>query len=238
MEYNNDDVKAREEAIFRAVTGWNGGSINDAAVNEKQIRAIFETLETALAGPQDNWERVISWTDETSARLRYGASFVSAHVSLGTEHYILAAGDLLELYTKAREKKLDSSLLDILYEKYLQTEYRNNPGELQRQTTITHLDPVRHATTDEARTMFADGLISRDTLYVKLNLSTLLMKFERENAPVTEFGTALEFHQRIDNISEALIGYAEELMPEEKPESPTKPEEEPEPFKPEPKPEE
>jgi hypothetical protein len=224
LEYNNKDLLQRGEAIYSAVTGWQGSPLNDQAINLEHVRAIFETLESALSQPQNNFEQAISWVDETLCRLRYD-TVVSISVDLGTEHYILGAEVVLGMYYLAMEKKSGSQVLDIIQDLYFETTYRNNPEMLQRQKMLTQIDPLRHVTSEAARTMYGANELNYETYILKINLSTLLGRFERENVPITEFGQSLSLAVRIDKIVESLKVYAAEMKPEEikPPEAPTPP---------------
>lgn len=211
LDYNNEDIDRRKLEIFASVTGFQGMPINDQAVNEKQVIAIFESLEAALKSPQANFEQIIRWTEETVCRLRYGSSFVSASVSLGTEHYILTPAELLALYKQARESSFGVATLDLLEDRYYETEFRNNPDQFRRQRILVNLDPFRHKTTDEVQKMFEAKAVSFEDYMIKANFSSLILRFERENAKVTEFGNASNFDAKIKEIYAALKVYVNEM---------------------------
>jgi hypothetical protein len=213
LDYNNEDIERRRAWLLDCVTGGKNYAINNKAVNEKQVFAVFEAMEAKLAGPQDNFEQIISWTDETICRLRYGAGFVGCSISLGTDHYILSSADLMQMYIDSRAAGLDDAALDAIEDKYLQTEYRNNPDMLQRHKMLNHLDPFRHRSNAEVVAMYERGDIDFVPYYIKLNFSSLIMKFERENTKITNFGANLDFDRRITTISETLAAYAMEVRP-------------------------
>jgi len=209
LEYNNEDLERRRLQILTSVTGFQGMPINNQAVNEKQVLAIFESLEAALKEPQSNFEQAIQWEHETICRLRYN-SFQSASVNLGTEHYILTPDQLMTLYKMAREGSWSTNILDMLEDRYYETEYRNNPEQLQRQKMLVDLDPFRHRTVDEVTSMYETGTIPYGEYLVKVNMSTFVARFERENAPLTMFGIQLEYSGRIAAIKAEMLRYAHE----------------------------
>lgn len=213
LDYNNEDIDRRKAEIYKNVTGFQGMPINNKAVNEKQVVAMFESLESALKVPQRNFELAINWLDSTIAKLRYPDTYVSSSTSLGTEHYIMSASQILELYNAARESAISATTLDLLEGRYYSTEFRNNPEQLQRQIIISNLDPVRHKTTQEVTDMFESGAISFHDYMIKVNLSSLIFRFERENLPLNKFGLGIPFDTRIDRIKAALIVYANEMRP-------------------------
>ncbi len=215
LDYNNEDIDRRRRELYVAVTGNRGMSINDKAVNEKQVIAIFEGLEAALKMPQQNFEQVMTWTDETICRLRYGSeNFVGASISLGTEHYIMSPSQLMEMYKFAKEASFSVSTLDMLEDRYYETEFRNNPEQLQRQQILNNLDPFRHRSIDDVQKMYSAGQVSYQDYMVKANFSSFIMRFERENLPITEFGNGISFDIKIDNIKSTLVSYAESMKPE------------------------
>lgn len=216
LDYNNEDIARRRLEIYAGVTGYKGLPINDQAVNEKQVLAIFESLEAALKSPQMNFENIMQWVDETVCMLRYGReSFVSASISLGTEHFIIGAAEIMELYDKAKKSSFSVGTLDMLEDLYYETEYRNNPEQLQRQRILLNLDPFRHMTIQQVEAMYQGGRVRYEDYMLKVNFSSLIMRFERENMSVVEFGSALDFSTKIANIKAALEVYIGEMKPEE-----------------------
>ena len=216
LDYNKTDIAERKSEIFTAVTGYRGMSINDKAVNEKQVGAIFETLETALLKIQMNIEKARTWWEETAIRLRYPKGvFIGATISLGTEHYLLDADVLLDLYQSGKEKGFGTAFLDAVEDQYFTTKYRNNPERLERYRMIANLDPFRHLTTEEVKNLFESDLVRPVDYVLKANFSSFLTRFERENVAITEFGLPLDYNLRIERIGQALRTYAEELIPEE-----------------------
>jgi len=125
----------------------------------------------------------------------------------------MSASQILELYNTARESAISTTTLDLLEGRYYSTEFKNNPEQLQRQIIISNLDPVRHKTTEEVTKMFESGAISFHDYMIKVNLSSLIFRFERENLPLNKFGLGISFDTRIDRIKQALIVYANEMRP-------------------------
>ncbi len=217
LDYNNEDIKARRVEIYKAITGFNGMSINDKAVNEKQVVAIFESLEAALKLPQLNFERIMEWVESTSCLLRYGKDiFKGMSVSLGTQHYVMSSSDLLELYLDHKEKGAPFGVLDVWEDRYYESEYKNDPLKMKRFGVLKNLDPLRHIDIKEAMEMSDKGKIKKVDYLVKVNLSSFVLRFERENGlSIVEFGKNIDFGKKIETIKKTFVGYAEEMMMEE-----------------------
>lgn len=213
LEYNNDRLQDLKNEIYNGVTGFQSAVINNQAINEKQVIAMFERLESALQDPQENIEQAIKWTDETICLLRYGSDFVSASISLGTEHYLLTPAQIMTLYEEAKKTSMSVYALDFLENQYFETEFRNNPSRILRHKIISQIDSFRHLSNQEINDLQAKGGISIEDYIVKMNLSSLISTFERENISITEFGENVAFDTKINQIKLALKSYAIAMMP-------------------------
>lgn len=213
LDFNKMDIWDRKKEIFVATTGYKGLPLSDQAVNEKQVFAIFESQESALQPVQENFESAMNWTASTIARLMYGPLFEASHISLGTEHFILTASQLMDIYIKAKESSFSPSALDRLENRYYATEYRNNPEQLSRQMILTNLIPFRHLTFEQVLGMFQGNQIVYADYMIQSNFSSLIMRFERENTKVQMFGREKEFDKRIELIKAELVKYVEEGRP-------------------------
>jgi hypothetical protein len=213
LEYNNMDVERRKNKVFENVTGYQGMPVNNQAVNEKQVVAIFESMETALRELQMNFEEIMMWVSKMVCRLRYN-TFEGIYLSLGTEHYIMSANDVLSLYKLAKEANFSPTTLDMLEDRYYEAEYRNNPDKLARQRIINHLDPLRHLDKDVVNEMYGEGKIGFIDFIIKINLSSFVMRFERENVKLVEFGEKLNFKDKINRIRKVFEEYGRKMMGE------------------------
>ena len=142
--------------------------------------------------------------------MRYGNSFISAKINLGTEFYIYDANELRQRYKVAKDSGSSEGELDLLHNQIIETEYRNNPTQLQRMILLAELEPYRHLTRNEVVDLYSKGLISEDELKVKINFSNFIRRFERENINILEFGTEIPFNEKINIISNKLFDYARE----------------------------
>lgn len=213
LDYNNEDIRMRRMEIYKAITGFNGMSINDKAVNEKQVSAIFESLEAALKMPQMNFERVIEWVEDVVCKLRYGSEiFKGVSVSLGTEHYIMSSKELLDLYLSHKEKGAPFGVLDMWEDRYYESEYKNDPLKMRRYNVLKNLDPLRHIDNKTAFEMCESQKISTEVYLLKSNLSSLVLRFERDNGlSVVDFGANIDFGKKIEIIKKSLLAYAKEM---------------------------
>lgn len=220
LDYNVDETKRLESEIYAGVTGFGGEMNKNQAINEKQVIASFEARKNVLFHIASNFEAAQKWTTETICKLRYGTRFEFASISYGTEFFLMSAEEILQMYKEAKKSGLSDDVLDMLQDQYNQTKYRNNPEQLTRINILNHLDLFRHLSKGEVSGMFAAGNISYSDYYIKVNFSSLIMRFERENIGIVAFGSSLEFDEKIETIQEVLRGYVPQIQqtPEPTPE--------------------
>lgn len=210
LDYNVEEINRLQSEIYLAMTGGhNTGPINNQAINADQVSAYFEGRAQVLRSIAKNFEMAMQWADDTVCRLRYGATeYLGSSISLGTEWYLYSADDILEAYNAGREKGSPAPVLDMLQEQYYATKYRNNPEMQERTRILSNIEPLRHMTASEAREMYRAGEIGFEDYYVKVNFSSLVLRFEREQISLQEFGAGLSFDVKIRAITEILYSYA------------------------------
>ena len=208
LDYNTEETKRLETEIIQACVGTDSeGLINTQALNEAQVNANFESQTTILNTIKKGFEEAQKWVDSTICRLRYGKGFLGASVSYGTEFYNLSVNDLRKRYKEAKDSGASDAELDAMQTQILETEYRNNPAELQRMLILRELEPYPHLTLDEVQTYHEKGIISDRDLVVKLNFSNFVRRFERENTNLLDFGNAIDFNKKIEIINNKFSEY-------------------------------
>ena len=136
--------------------------------------------------------------------------FVSAKINLGTDFYTLSPATLREQYKAAKDAGASEAELNNLQNQIFETEYRNNPTQLQRMLILAELEPFRHLTRAEALDLYSKQLITEDELVVKLNFSNFVRRFERENTNILEFGTNIPYSKKIEVITNKFLDYVNE----------------------------
>ena len=208
LDYNTEETKRLETEIIQACVGTDSeGLINTQALNEAQVNANFESQTTILNTIKKGFEEAQKWVDSTICRLRYGKGFLEASVSYGTEFYNLSVNDLRKRYKEAKDSGASDAELDAMQTQILETEYRNNPAELQRMLILRELEPYPHLTLNEVQTYHEKGIISDRDLVVKLNFSNFVRRFERENTNLLDFGNAIDFNKKIEIINNKFSEY-------------------------------
>jgi hypothetical protein len=212
LDYNTAEQQRLAEEIFQGVTGKTGDVQQKEAMNERQVTSSFETQRNVLLGLKANLERAMTFVDDTVCRLRYGSSYATCNINLGTEFYLYSAEELQTLYETAKTAGASEARLDAIADLLIETENRNNPIARQRMYILKQLEPYRHRTIEELTSGTATEVVGREELVIKLNFSAFIDRFERENINITEFGSQLPFARKIAIINEQLHSYAQEQL--------------------------
>ena len=216
LDYNVSEEKRLYNEIVTSIVGTNEEVTTRDALNEQQIKANFESQTTVLKRVAKGFAEAQTFVDETCCRLRYGNSFLSASISYGTEFYLMTSDELRERYQKAKESGMSEADLDGLLSQVIETEYRNNPHQLQRMIILSDLEPYRHLTRDEVQALYDKGIIPLETLITKLNFADYVRRFEREQMNIIEFGENLDYDKKIGIIRDEFRVYAEEQITDNK----------------------
>lgn len=207
LAYNVNEEKRLREDIITAVCGTSEDVQRKTAINEQQVAANFESQTMVLRSVKKQFEIAQKFVDETVCRLRYGEDFLSASINYGTEFFIYDVAELRERYKTAKESGASESELDALHTQIIETEYRHDPTALQRMMILSELEPFRHLSIKEVADLHREGAISDEDFALKLNFTSLIKRFERENINILDFGEALRYPAKIQKIRDTLITY-------------------------------
>ena len=209
LDYNVSEQNRLKEEIYNSIVGV-GGEVQKNSINEMQIKADFEGKTSVLNMLKTNFEIAQKFIDDTICRLRYGNYFIGSSINWGTEFYIYTVDDLYRQYKQAKENGANESQLDAISDQIIATENKNNPLQMQRMYILKHLEPYRHYTRDELISLKGENLIDEELMLIKINFSTFVDRFERENTNVTEFASAVPFEKKIKIITDKLREYGKE----------------------------
>ena len=76
---------------------------------------------------------------------------------------------------------------------------------------LKQLEPYPHKTLDEVLKLYEKELLDEDLVKLKINFSTLVEKFERENINIIEFASNKPMREKIDIINKKLLEYVTEI---------------------------
>lgn len=207
LDYNVNECARLKNEIVISVVGSGGTVSEKEAINETQVTANFESKTSVLNALKTNFELAQKFVEDTVCKLRYGNAFISSSVSWGTEFYVFTVAELYSKYKQAKENGASNSELDAISQQILEVEYRNNPLVLQRMLILKQLEPYPHKTLDEVLKLYEKKLIDENLVKLKINFSTLVEKFERENINIIEFASNKPMREKIDIINKKLLEY-------------------------------
>lgn len=210
LDYNVNECARLKNEIVISVVGSGGTVSEKEAINETQVTANFESKTSVLNALKTNFELAQKFVEDTVCKLRYGGAFISSSVNWGTEFYVFTVTELYSKYKQAKENGASNSELDAISQQILEVEYRNNPLVLQRMLILKQLEPYPHKTLDEVLKLYEKKLIDEKLVKLKINFSTLVEKFERENINIIEFASNKPMREKIDIINKKLLEYVTE----------------------------
>lgn len=210
LDYNVNECARLKNEIVISVVGSGGTVSEKEAINETQVTANFESKTSVLNALKTNFELAQKFVEDTVCKLRYGGAFISSSVNWGTEFYVFTVTELYSKYKQAKENGASNSELDAISQQILEVEYRNNPLVLQRMLILKQLEPYPHKTLDEVLKLYEKKLIDEKLVKLKINFSTLVDKFERENINIIEFASNKPMREKIDIINKKLLEYVTE----------------------------
>lgn len=207
LEYNvNECVRLKNEIVI-SVVGFGGTVSEKEAINETQVTANFESKTSVLNALKTNFEVAQKFVEDTICKLRYGNAFISSSINWGTEFYVFTISELYSKYKLAKENGASNFELDAIAQQILEVEYRNNPLVLQRMLILKQLEPYPHKTLAEVLDLYEKKLIDEKLMKLKINFTTLVEKFERENINIIEFASNKTMREKINIINKKLLEY-------------------------------
>ena len=210
LEYNVEECKRLHDDIVVSIVGSGGTVSEKEAINETQVAANFESKTSVLNSLKINFEQAQKFVEDTICKLRYREAFISSSINWGTEFYVFTVKELYAKYELAKKNGMTESELDAIIQHILEVEYRNNPQILQRMLILKQLEPYPHKTLEEVLKLSNEGLLDQKKVLLKINFSSYVDKFERENINIITFGQNIPLKDKINKINEKLLSYVNE----------------------------
>jgi hypothetical protein len=210
LNYIKERIAELKEEIRVACVGRSIDTNDAAAKNEIQVESGFESSEAILIKAKRNFEIAHEFALETVARLRYGDQFINGVVNYGDEFLQKSEGEEVEEYKTAVDAGAPTYDLAERRKDIAKARYRNDPKRQERLKILDNLEPFPDIPLAELSGMKSSGLVSEEDLIIKMQFNAFVNRFERERAPITLFGSAIDFGRKIDLIREDFIRYAQE----------------------------
>lgn len=219
-KFNTEALTELATNIVQYLCGVGGGSlINKQAVNKEQAGGMFAGMENSLRYISRHTSATRSWVINTMGRLRHESRWVGCDHSFGTEWYLKSDADQLADIKTARDGGLPPTLIIQMVEAYQQYRLRTAPGQAPRTRIMADLDPHWPLSVTDCLGYMKDGLVTRQSVAVKIQLQGLISQFEREwDTDIAEWGNLMPYQSRIEKINDYL--YQNVRLEEPKPVNP------------------
>lgn len=210
LDYNTQEEERLEAHVKTSIVGADGSVQDKEAINETQVAANFESKTTVLRTIAACFESAQEFVESTICRLRYGDSFLGCSISWGTEFYIFTIEQLYDKLKLATESGAPLAEIASLRRQIREAEYRNNPAMQSRMELLEQIEPYLDLSIERVTELYDMGLIDKSDFQLKLNFESYILRFERENTDIVEFGNTLSLNEKVSIITKKLKEYVSE----------------------------
>ncbi len=188
MEYGDKYISSLETDLFDVIVGTDENLNPNENHNETAYKYNVEGQQDVIFRWKSMFEDVISKTFDNILQLRYGDSYISNSIDLGTD-FILA--DLNSLYTE--KEKLNELGLDGVFDfnkTIINAKFQNNPNKKRRALIIDAFKPFDESIA-KIEESFKGGLIEHLDYIKQKYLSEFIQYFESEKTLLNGFNPDL-----------------------------------------------
>ena len=208
LKYIEDKLRKLEVKITKHLTGVDNEIQNEKAFNESQIRSQYETRHSVLRYWAENFQAVDKFLVDTIARLifgdvKLGGKFIGSTIDYGMDFFLYDTLTATKEYRDGVEAGLPPHMLDLILNKVIQANTRNNPNASERVRIINYLMPAMHT----PLTLLNPA---SDDYALKSNFRYFIDKFELEFGSIIKFGSAVPLPKKIEVIKTQLKKYVTE----------------------------
>lgn len=203
IKYTPEKLDALELEIKYKTVGISD-VLQKEAVNESQVKGSFASMESILLRNKEEFDKLHTWIITTVGHLIYKNIKIVVESNFGTEWYLMSEEQLQDVFTKAKENGMPRSELVLIYEQLIDTKYKGNSEKIARQKLLLRLDPLPLYGEKDVIEMYEKGVIDHVTLNFKINFYRFVQQFEEENMVITEFGSNLEYNEKVKIIQTSL----------------------------------
>jgi hypothetical protein len=204
QEKRASDIKIRVTGVSQVM--------EKEAVNVEQVMSVMAAAKDPLQFIAFMLNDLHKFLVETIVKLATSTD-VTVHANYGTEWYILSESDLQKLFENSKLVGFPESEQEEIYKQLIETKYKGNPNTINRLIIENNLNPAPFKTIEECYKMQEKGILSREDLAIKANITAFIKRFERENGSIVAFGkdaianNTMTFEQKINNILEIFKTY-------------------------------
>jgi len=210
LKYNVDEVERVETKLVEIATGKMSEKYRTTgAMNEDQVHSNYESQTNILRYIAQNFEKAQAWKIETTAKLMYGERFLGCTVNYGTDFYLQTQEDVTKEYLTAKDAGLPMYILQTKRNQVDELQSKNNPQERERLIILRQLEPFQDISLMDLMDLSIPQS-NPEKFAIKLNFTNFVNRFELEHGNIVEWGSALEFSNKITKINQVFKTYANE----------------------------
>lgn len=206
LEYCKERSTELWDEIYFDCVGYGGDEMQNQAVNEKQVRAGFESKQNILFGIKKNLEAAHKFLVETIAKMRYENGFIAANINYGTDFYLKSSADAVKEYTDSKNAGAPQYYLSYKRNQIDSISTKGNENDAERLNILRQLEPWIDMSLKECKEIGLNE-ISPDEFMIKADFSRLIQRFENEYGSITEFGKLVDPAIKIQRIIQKLLQY-------------------------------
>jgi hypothetical protein len=205
--------------IIKSVVGEEQTQSKEA-INEKQVKASYESKEGILTRLAANISYVRARVEWMILKLRYAEGFTSNTFFLGSEFYLKSVEDL-QIIRKNSTDPIQKKQID---EQIIEVKYRNNPTKLERERLLYKLLP--YSTLTDSEFIALAGVRITDALIIDLRFqfTDCVMAFESQLGSIIEFYKSMNENltesNKILTLKKQLSTYVQNQIPVRTPDQP------------------
>lgn len=218
LDYCTERSAELWDEIFYDCVGYGGDDMNSQAVNQKQVRAGFESKQNIIIGIKENLEASAKFVIETFARLKYRSLFIGTNFNLGTDFYLKSSSEAVSEFKEAKDAGVPQYFITYKRNQIDSISTKGNELDAERLSILKHLEPWLDMSMNDVKALGLD-VTNREQYLLKADFSRMILQFESEYGSIVEFGSLVDFKVKIDRINKVLMGYIKTEYP--KPEAPT-----------------
>jgi hypothetical protein len=209
LDYWTARVSELWDEIFYDCVGNDSTVVDKQAINQDQVKAHFSSQENILFNIKENLEKSHQFVINTIARLKFSTTFVSSSINYGTDFYLKSSSEIITEYTEAKTAGVPQYFLNYKRSQIDSIATKGNNNDTERLMILKHLEPWIDLSLNECKALGLSD-VSREMFLLKSDFSRLILKFENEFGPVTNFGSLLNFNIKIQRIQQKLLQYVKE----------------------------
>jgi hypothetical protein len=213
LEYCVAEIERLENELYLNCVGHDDGQATTEAINEKQVRSQYESRKAVLNRIKFQLERAHKFALDTVARLRYGNLFLRSVISYGDDFFLVGHEKKAQEYAEAKKSGFPHYEIAAIREDYSRTKFKNNPDAYMRAKILAQIEPYPDISVTDLNAMQVN-LTDPERFLLKLDFNNFVLRFERENINILEFGSLISPELKINSITKKLLEYVRQQLKE------------------------